>query len=89
LKVMDIEDIIPHLNKMATLYLSNNKKKVGFLFIDEELPVSSEDNNEVYFVNVQKGRRLIHSMSHLDMKKLKEIREIIPLREILRIRSAK
>jgi hypothetical protein len=74
---------------MATLYLTNQKKKVGFIFLDEQLPHSSDDNEEVYFVNVQKGRRLIHSVNHLDMKKLKEVREIIPLREILRIRSSK
>ena len=86
---MDIEDIIPHLNRMATLYLLNNKKKVGFLFLDEKLPPSGIINHEVSFVNVQKGRRLVHSVDHLDMKKLREVREIIPLREILRIRSSK
>ena len=86
---MDIEDIIPHLNRMSTLYLTNHKKKVGFLFLDKQLPASSEYEDEVCFVNVQKGRRLIQSVDHLDMKKLREVREVIPLREIIRIRSSK
>jgi hypothetical protein len=88
---MSFEDIIPHLNKFATLYLRGNKKKVGWMFLE-----SGHSNNnhqhtikEVYFVNVQKGKRLVHALDTDDKDELKTVSESISINEIVRIRSSK
>ena len=86
---MRFEEITPHLNKIATLYLRNNKRKVGWLFVDHAAPASDDSVGEVFFVNVQKGRRLVQFMHAEDQSALKPVRESIPLREIIRIRSSK
>ena len=86
---MRFEEITPHLNKIATLYLRNNKRKVGWLFLDKTDRSPSDPVGEVYFVNVQKGRRLIHTTSSSDLSALEMVREIIPLGEIIRVRSSK
>ena len=86
---MKFEEITPHLNKIATLYLRNNKRKVGWLFIDSKDNSPSDKVGEVFFVNVQKGRRLIQYMHSDDQSALEPVRETIPVREILRIRSSK
>ena len=86
---MRFEDITPHLNKIATLYLKNNKRKVGWLFLEgtDRTPVNPVE--EVYFVNVQKGRRLIHTTNARDNTLLDTVREIIHIHDIIRIRSSK
>ena len=91
---MKLDEIVPHLNKLATLYLRGNKKKVGWLFMEDHHPSSKHANskhtvNEVYFVNVQKGKRLIHSLNTDDTNELKTVSESISIHEIVRIRSSK
>jgi len=86
---MKFEEITPHLNKIATLYLRNNKRKVGWLFLDNKEHSPSDMVGEVFFVNVQKGRRLVQFMHSDDQSALKPVRETIPVREIIRIRSSK
>lgn len=87
--VMRFEEITPHLNKIATLYLRNNKRKVGWLFLDKAEHLPGDSVGEVFFVNVQKGRRLIQYMHSEDRSALEPVRETIPVREIIRIRSSK
>jgi len=86
---MKFEEITPHLNKIATLYLRNNKRKVGWLFLDNSGRTPEDPVGEVFFVNVQKGRRLIQFMHTDDQSALEPVRETIPVREIIRIRSSK
>jgi len=86
---MKFEEITPHLNKIATLYLRNNKRKVGWLFLEKKEHSPSEMVGEVFFVNVQKGRKLIQFMHSEDQSALMPVRETIPVREIIRIRSSK
>ena len=86
---MRFEEITPHLNKIATLYLRNNKRKVGWLFIGHNESPQKDPEGEVFFVNVQKGRRLLQHMHSQDQSALEPVRETIPLREIIRIRSSK
>ena len=86
---MKFEEITPHLNKIATLYLRNNKRKVGWLFLDNKEHSPNDMEGEVFFVNVQKGRRLVQHMHSHDQSALMPVRESIPVREILRIRSSK
>jgi hypothetical protein len=87
---MDFEDIIPHLNKFATLYLKGNKKKVGWLFLEGNNGYGHSNSiKEIYFVNVQKGKRLVHALDTDDLQELKTVSESISLHEIVRIRSSK
>lgn len=86
---MRFEEITPHLNKIATLYLRNNKRKVGWLFLDKAERSPNDPVGEVFFVNVQKGRRLVQFMHTDDQSALEPVRETIPVREIIRIRSSK
>ena len=89
-EIMRFEELTPHLNKIATLYLRNNKRKVGWLFLERKIERSpGEMVGEVFFVNVQKGRRLIQFMQSDDQSALEPVRETISVREILRIRSSK
>ena len=86
---MNYEEITPHLNKIATLYLRNNKRKVGWLFLDNSVRMPDEKIGEVYFVNVQKGRRLLQHLYSEDQSALEPVKETIPVVEIMRIRSSK
>ncbi len=86
---MRFEEITPHLNKISTLYLRNNKRKVGWLFLDKTDISPCVPIGEVYFVNVQKGRRLIHIVHTNDLSELEPVRETISVKEIIRIRSSK
>ena len=86
---MNFEDIIPHLNKISTLYLKNNKRKVGWLFSDPDERKSEKQLSEIYFVCVQKGKKLTEAIEKNDIKRLSEDHERIPLKEIIRIRSSK
>ena len=85
---MKLEEITPHLNKIATLYLKNNKRKVGWVFIDADDPQAKELLKEVYFVCVQKGRKFLDDIESNNTKQLTN-HEKIPLQEIVRIRSRK
>ena len=86
---MGIDEITPHLNKIATLYLRNHKRKVGWIFLDQETNVSEKDKNEVYFISVQKGKKYQRSLEKLDHKELAPLCELIPIEMIERIRSSK
>lgn len=86
---MKFEELTPHLNKIATLYLRNNKRKVGWLFLDNTDRLPQDKIGEVYFVNVQKGRRLVQYMYSDDQSALEPVKETIPVQEIMRIRSSK
>jgi hypothetical protein len=86
---MNIDEIIPHLNKISTLYLKNNKRKVGWLFMDPDERKTTQQLKEIYFVCVQKGKKLTDAIAKNDVKKLREDHERILLKEIIRIRSSK
>jgi hypothetical protein len=85
---MRFEDLSPHLNKIATLYLRNNKRKVGWVFINADELIKSQPLKDVYFVCVQKGRKFVEAIENNNTKELSE-HERIPLKEIIRIRSRK
>ena len=85
---MNLEEITPHLNKIATLYLKNNKRKVGWLFIDSDEIIAEESQMDVYFVCVQKGRKFLEKIESNNTKDVTQ-HEKIPMREIARIRSRK
>lgn len=85
---MSCEEITPHLNKISTLYLKDNRRKVGWIFLDK--PLSFEDSPElVYFISVQKGRKLMEALETGNTKILEENGEIIPVNLIERIRSSR
>lgn len=86
---MGLDDITPHLNKIATLYLKNNKRKVGWLFVENELNSSEKASDTIYFISVQKGKKLINQLEQKDHKALEPYREEIPVELIERIRSSK
>ncbi len=86
---MGLDDITPHLNKIATLYLKNNKRKVGWLFVENELVPSEKMTSTIYFISVQKGKKLINELEQNDHKALEPYREEIPVELIERIRSSK
>jgi len=88
---MKFEELEPHLNKISTLYLRNNKRKVGWLFVDTEMESSEDAMQDVYFVCVQKGRKLTTALEMNDVKTLSKSlhHEKIPLEEIVRVRSTK
>ena len=86
---MNFEDIVPHLNKIATLYLKNNKRKVGWLFADPDERAAEKQLSEIYFVCVQKGKKLTDAIEKNDVKRLRQDHERIQLKEIIRIRSSK
>lgn len=80
---MLFEEIIPHLNKMASIYLVDNRRRVGYIFAD----FSEGDREVVYFLTVMKSRKAISLLEDSDFKKLEEISEEIPVSEIRKIRS--
>ncbi len=88
---MGLDDITPHLNKIATLYLKNNKRKVGWLFVEnEKKSTEAYDRDQIiYFISVQKGKKLITELESRDHKALEPYREEIPVELIERIRSSK
>jgi hypothetical protein len=85
---MSCEEISQHLNKVATLYLKDNKRKVGWIFVEKETG-EDEDLQEVCFISIQKGRKLAYALETGDTKALEPFREIIPVDDIERIRSTK
>jgi hypothetical protein len=86
---MGFEEITPHLNKIATLYLKNNKRKVGWIFIDQELKSSQQPLEEVYFISVQKGKKYQKALEKQEHKVLEPHCEKISIEMIERIRSSK
>jgi hypothetical protein len=84
-KTMLFEEIIPHLNKMASVVLMNNKRKVGFLFLDLQTLEENKYSEVVYFLTVMKSRQLLRAEP--DIEKIKEQREEIPLSQIRKIKS--
>ena len=60
---MGYDDITPHLNKIATLYLKGNKRKVGWIFVDRK-QANSTPPAEISFISVQKGKRLLEALEN-------------------------
>jgi hypothetical protein len=85
---MGFDEITPHLNKIATLYLKNNKRKVGWIFIDQELNTTMP-LEEVFFISVQKGKKYQKALEKLDHQVLQPHCEKIAIDMIERIRSSK
>jgi hypothetical protein len=86
---MGIDEITPHLNKIATLYLKNHKRKVGWIFIDQHTRINQKRMEEVYFISVQKGKKYQGSLEKLEHQELTTYCELIPIQQIERIRSSK
>jgi hypothetical protein len=81
---MRLEEILPHVNKLVSLYLTNNRRRVGWLFTD--IPQNGKQP-EVYFLTVINGRKVFESKDEKALQKLKKRRERIQIDEIVRIRS--
>ncbi|MFN8165759.1 MAG: hypothetical protein U0X76_06190 [Bacteroidia bacterium] len=86
---MGFDEITPHLNKIATLYLKNNKRKVGWLMIDNYTRQQEKVGKIIYFISVQNGKRMMTELEKQDHAALEPFREEIPLELIERIRSSK
>ena len=85
---MGLDDIAPHLYKIATLYLKNNKRKVGWIFIDQQARMNQFPLKEIFFISVQKGKKYQKSLDRKDAAELEAFSERIPLEMIERIRSS-
>jgi hypothetical protein len=83
-RAMVFEEILPHLNKLAALYLTNNRRRVGWLYTDSSNKVKKDQ--EIYLITM-KDRQLIERPRAKDLEDLEKVREKIPLNEIVRIRS--
>ena len=66
---MGYDDITPHLNKIATLYLKGNKRKVGWIFVDRK-QANSTPPAEISFISVQKGKRLLEALENRETEAL-------------------
>ncbi len=86
---MGFDEITPHLNKIATLYLKNNKRKVGWIFIDQKSRLNQQPLEEVYFISMQKGKKYQRSIEKMDNEELAPHSEKILIDMIERIRSSK
>lgn len=85
---MGLDEIAPHLYKIATLYLKNNKRKVGWIFLDQTSRMNQVPLKEIFFISVQKGKKY---QRHIDKKESAELQpysEVIPVDLIERIRSS-
>ncbi len=85
---MGSDEITPHLNKIATLYLKNKKRKVGWIYVDS-VNRGNSVLKEIYFISVQKGKRLIYALESNELHILEPFKETIPVALIERIRSTK
>lgn len=85
---MGYDDITPHLNKIATLYLKGNKRKVGWIFVDRK-QANSTPPAEISFISVQKGKHLLEALENRETEALEPFREVLPVMLIERIRSSK
>lgn len=86
---MGFDEITPHLNKISTLYLKNNKRKVGWIFIDQVLRQNQQPLEEVYFISMQKGKKFQRAIEKMDHEELAPHSEKISIEMIERIRSSK
>ena len=86
---MGSDEITPHLNKIATLYLKNHKRKVGWIFIDQEARLRQNPLEEVYFISMQKGKKYQHAIEKMNHEELAPHSEKISIDLIERIRSSK
>jgi hypothetical protein len=86
LKTMVFEEIIPHLNKLASIYLVNNKRRTGYIFADTSANEGSGSREVVYFLTIMKGRR-VSALDVLGLKNLEKLKEEIPVGDIVRIKS--
>jgi hypothetical protein len=86
---MGLDEITPHFNKIATLYLKNNKRKVGWIFIDQISRQNQKPLEEVYFISMQKGKKFQRSIEQMEHNELTPFCETIAIEMIERIRSSK
>jgi len=86
---MGFDEITPHLNKIATLYLKNHKRKVGWIFIDTKSRQNQQPLEEVYFISMQKGKKYQRSIEKMNHEELAPHSEKISIELIERIRSSK
>jgi hypothetical protein len=85
---MGLDEIAPHLYKIATLYLKNNKRKVGWIFFDQHARQNQIPLKEIFFISVQKGKKYQKSIDRRDASELEAFSEKIPVELIDRIRSS-
>jgi hypothetical protein len=84
---MVFEEIIPHLNKLASVYLVNNKRRTGYIFADTSADEGNGSREIVYFLTIMRGRHLSSLEIGLDLEKLEKLREEIRVCDIVRIKS--
>jgi hypothetical protein len=84
-KAMLLEEILPHMNKLVSLYLTNNRRRVGWLYVDSA--DASDEHTAVYFLTVINGRKIFEDSTYKNLDKAKKRRERISIDEIVRIRS--
>jgi hypothetical protein len=84
---MLFEEIIPHLNKMASVYLVNNRRRTGYLFADTSALVGGVSREVVYFLTVMKSHKVLSLIEENNFEKIEEMREEIPVSDIIRIKS--
>ena len=60
-----------------------------YAFVENELNSSEKASDTIYFISVQKGKKLINQLEQKDHKALEPYREEIPVELIERIRSSK
>ena len=85
---MKLEEITPHLNKIVKLNLKNNRRKIGWLYIDFYHRISQEPINEVHCVNVRQGKKFILRDEEIDFESVLRYSEVIPIDDIFNIRSS-
>jgi len=87
---MTFEEVSPHLNKLSTLYLKNQKRKVGVLMPGRTGVMTQSPDAEVYFLNVRDGKKVMKwKQEERGEDQLKSHLTSITLEEIVRIRSQK
>jgi iron-sulfur cluster repair protein YtfE (RIC family) len=84
---MRYEEVTPHLNKISTLYLRNNKRKTGWLFADAQNHIIG--NEKILFVNVRKGRKMKQAHQPIEKINTELEPEQILVDDLVRIRSSR
>jgi hypothetical protein len=84
---MTYEEITPHLNKISKLNLKNNKRKVGWLYVDSGIDFKEESLKSIHCVNVRFGKKFIAGNRDIETKSLQSNSEIVQIEDILNIRS--
>jgi hypothetical protein len=79
---MLLEEILPHVNKLVSLYMTKNRRRVGWLITD-----SSGEEGEIYFLTAVGGTKVFDGNDIKDLERLKKRGERIAIDEIVKIRS--